>query len=284
MRTLLAGLFTALMVLQSTARAAEEDSEARKVATESFAALKEGRFDDYMEYVVPEDIELLSEYVREIVKLAEASEDPRAGQLVEVFGTAESLSELTPPQVAASYLEKSTKQIPGYAEMMAEAELDVLGELPDGDDKVVLLFRVLLPRAQVMVLEKRDDRWLTRLDSAQIERASLIKDGLSDRKQALEKQVAKEITAIHVIGMIKEDAAQQHVVFRQTSTIGEEETEIVNARPVGKTDPEWKLLGKSKRKNLETALLKKNQEELENVKQLAKALLQQLEKQPEPNE
>jgi hypothetical protein len=193
--------------------------------------------------------------VVDLVKSAEQKNDPNTKLLTDAIGTSAELAEKEPAEVAAGFMTMMTKRIPGYDQMMKEADFSIVGEVPAGPETVAVVYRFVLPTPQAVLVAKKGDAWFMQLDPGYKQMASALKKALAG--QAPPDPSSLKLEKVEVLGSISEGEEAANLVVRTVATVGGDPLEKVAVLPVAKGEPEWDLLAPEKKSELEALLRSK---------------------------
>lgn len=249
-----AGLVAALgLAVPSIAQ--DEPSPAQEAAKHAFERMKEGDLEGFAAALDPEDLKGFATMVVDMVKAAEKGGDPNAKALIDGLGGSSELEKSEPAAVAARFIKSMTSRIPGYDDLMKQANLKMIGEVPIGPDSAAVVYEFALPTPQAVVVGKKDDRWYVMLDPTYKLMASTLKRVASGG--APPDPTSFKLESIEVLGSLPDGEERTNLVIRSKANLGGEAVERVAVVPVSKDDPEWALLAPEKKAEMEAALKKK---------------------------
>ena len=234
------------------------------LARESFQAIKQGRFREFAEMLHPEELSKFKAFAVAVAESA-ASDQQTQGiqQLFKPFSDPESLAGAAEVDVVEAFLKGTTERIPGYQELLADAKLELLGEVKEDDDLVHVVYRAILPRARLITCGRHEGTWrlmlsedMTRLMNSLELKSHFEKKGL-DSLEILRLLSSMRIHDMRVLGHVKDgnDAAQ--VVCRVTMKADDYTQKQLGVYPVRRGEPAWSLLDQPDQEPLAAALKKK---------------------------
>jgi hypothetical protein len=230
-------------------------SPSEAAAQESFELVKAGKLDEFAALLHPDDLKAFAGMVTDIVKAAEARNDPNAKLLTDAIGSSADLEKKPAAEVAAGFMRVVTGQVPDYDKLMRESKFEILGEVPAGPDTQVVVYQFVLPTPQAVLVSKVGEKWYVQLDPSYKQMASALKRALASGPPA--EPGALSLESVEALGSLPAGVGHSLVVLRTLATVGEDKLEKLSVYPVSSTDPEWPLLAPDKKAELEKALLEK---------------------------
>lgn len=167
-----------LIVVVCASVAAQETEPAPGIATPEDAAraamiaMREARFDDYAQLLHPEAAAQFKEMM--LPALAAASAEGEEADLLALFNveSSQELEEMDSKEYFSRFLRGLVEMRPGFKDMLAGSELEVLGHVPEGETMAHVVFRgtmtvedVTFTKTSVMTLKKADAGWLMMLNA-----------------------------------------------------------------------------------------------------------------------
>lgn len=238
---------------QAMGQAGPPSSGPEDVARASLRDLKEDRIEAFAQAMHPESLTQLQTALLGI--LDEATRSGKATEVLSLFEGAKTTNDLkamNPVAFMAAYLRGSTKRIPGYKELLKKLDMQVVGHVVEGKDKVYVIYRS--KRAddaanpgtlKVIGLRQNGAGW-----------GMLLDDDLQVLLFALKQKVAGaeglpkfDLTAsqVELLGQIAEGTGMAHEVFRLTTPLNESRFSKVSVLTVRQTDPEWAIIRRARK-------------------------------------
>ena len=228
------------------------------VASASFAALQRHDLETFAALFHPEELERFKSFA---IKVSNYNEpDPEVEQLRNLlapFDSQESIAAAGGADLMAAFVNNSLLGIPGVEDILAESELELLGEIAESPDKVHVITRTFLPRPQPLGCQQRDGRWYQLLNN---ETMSMIA-GFERKEHFRKKNVSVEsilqgasMDKIDVIGYVNDGEDTAQVLCRVHGQIDDYDFAVLGCYPVHNDEPAWKHLDNQDETNLADAL------------------------------
>lgn len=248
---LLAGI--CLLSRPSSAQTAAPRGGPVEVARASLQDLKDDRIESFAKAMHPESLAQLRTALLGI--LDEATRAGKSQDVLVLFDgvkNANELKALDPVAFMASYLRGSTKQMPGYREILNKLDMQIVGPVAEGKDKVYVVYRSKRfddsknpGMLKVVGLRQHGDGWRMLLDDD----LQVILFALKQRVVGADSIPKFDLAAsqVELLGHVAEGAGTVHEVFRLTTPTKETSFSKVSVLTVSQTDPEWAIVQRGKR-------------------------------------
>ncbi len=235
------------------------------LAQESFDAFKRGDTAKYVSFFHPNELKRLQAFVVELFKSRESDQEPDKDieQLRKLFAPFDSVEKATAAKgtdLLAAFLKNTVTNNPDFGAILASAKLQILGEIVEGEDKVHVITRTVLPRPQPTSCQKQDGDWRLLLNSETLQMMEAFeRKSLYKRKGWTQAEIAQKtkIDQVEVVGHVMDGEVTAQVLCRvkmKTDDIG---YSLFACYPVREGEPAWDHLGDKDRTKLAEALLSK---------------------------
>jgi len=235
----------------------------RELALESFDAFKNQKLDTFAADFHPDELKRFKEFAAKLMA-AEIKDKGRAGleltALREFFDPLDSVDAVNaaePAKVLESFMKNMLVQIPGYKELLADAKLEIMGELPEGD-KVHVITRTFLPRPSPVTCQKHEGQWRLMLNPELSQMVFNFEKLEHFRKAKIVEDIPQgKIERVDVIGHVADGDDLAQVLCRVHMKVGDFAFPVFGCYPVRDTDAAWKHLGDKDKTELVKALREK---------------------------
>ena len=238
--------------------AAPKQGTPSALAKDSFDALKRKDLAAFTGMFHPAELERFQAFAVEVFKGEPSDAEVQAvRKLLAPYDTPEKVAAAGGPELLSAFMKNSLLSIPGVDELLADAELQILGELPEGDSKVHVITRTFLPRPSPVSCQKHEGKWRLLLNEETIR----IIQAFQRKRAAIEKKVDPaevaarlKLGAIDVIGHVKDGDELAQVLCRVEMEQGDLKFPLLACYPVRSGEDAWKHLADADETELVKAL------------------------------
>lgn len=229
-------------------------------ARKSFEALKQRDIATYAALVHPAEGDRFKTFATDVFQMD--GTDLQVQQirgLFAPFDTPKAVSAAKGSELFAAFMKNSLMSIPGYEEIMANADLEILGEITEGPDRVHVITRTVTLRPQPVSCQKHGGRWYLLLNDETMRMITAFRQKEQIRKNAgaAEGGLKPEIDQINVIGHVQDGDGLAQVLCRIQMKTGALDFSILGCYPVRESEPAWKHLNDKDQTKLVDALRSK---------------------------
>jgi hypothetical protein len=256
----------ALLLAQEATKSGESPSD---LAHATFEALQRNDLAKFVSYFHPDELNRFQAFAVEVFKSSES--DKKAGkepdkeieQLQKTFApfdSAEKIAAAKGTDLLAAFLKNTLTSNPEVVKLLASAKLQVLGEIAEGEDKVHVITRTLLPRPQPTSCQKLDGSWrlLLNNETLQIMDAFARKTHIRKKGITLEEVAQRtKLDQVEVVGRVMDGEETAQVLCRVKMKFDDIGYALLACYPVREGEPAWDLLGDKDRAKLADALMSK---------------------------
>jgi len=261
-RWTLASQLIASCLLLTEAHSSDQDSGASQgtsgaVARHSFEALKRRDIATFVSLFHPDEIKRFKTFATDAFKVDKPDQEiQQIRKLFAPFSTIQGVAAASGSDLLTAFLKNLFTSIPNFDEAIANAELQILGEVVERPDKVHVITRIAL-RPQPVSCQKHDGRWYQLLNDevlrviAAFERKEYFR-----KKNVAIENIQKRMTMdqIAVIGHVKDGDDVAQVLCRIKMKIDDFSFSIFGCYPVRKGEPAWNHLDDKDKTKLVYAL------------------------------
>lgn len=250
--------FSAMLAFLGGQRLAAGDKEdrasPRAIAEASFAAFKKKDYQRFAEFFHPDECLRFQKFVVALVDEAAKNDEIKAALAAfKPYESHEALKEAKPADVLSAYMSNAIGGLEGIDEVLAEAKIQILGEIPEGK-KVHVICRTTWPRPSPTTCIKDGDQWHIMLNDELVRMMSNLENRKKLNDLPLSVLSSPKLKAIDVIGHVPDGADTAQVYCRNTMTIEDVEIVVAGVYPVRKGDAAWDLLKGGDKKAIAKAM------------------------------
>ncbi len=231
------------------------------VIRESFEALKRRDFQTTVSLFHPDETRKFKAFAIDIFKHERPDEEILLiRRMLAPFNSAESVALASGSDLLSAFLKNSLSTISGFDELMANAKLEIMGEIEETPDKVYVISRTITPRPQPASCRKLDGRWYQLFDDSVMRVITAFEQKEHFRKKIPEIEDVfrkSSINAIEAIGYVKDGDDTAQVLCRFVTRIEDFDIPMIKCYPVRKGEPAWSHLNDKDKSKLVEALRSK---------------------------
>ncbi len=231
------------------------------VARASFERLKRNEIPEYVSLFHPAALDEFHKFAVSV--FAWKDPDKVIHQLRGLFApydSADAVAMASGADLMTAYLKNSIAQVPGFAEVMSTAKLQILGEIVENDNTVHVITRTVLPRPSPVTCIRKGDRWYVQLTPETMRMMLAVTQKERIRKENLSAQdvsALMKMGKIQVIGHVPDGDKKAHVLARVSMKFGEASFPMLGCYPVRQGEPAWDHLTDKDKSALTAALREK---------------------------
>ncbi len=253
----------ALSLLFAVASANGQDSPKTQdspaaVARASFEALKRQDIPAFASLFHPAESERFKEFALDVFAYEKPDEETQQiRKLFAPYDSPKSVASASESDLLAAFLKNSFAAIPGFDEIIGDAELQILGDIEETPDKVHVITRTVLPRPSPVSCQKSEGRWYQLLNDETMRMITAFERKEHFRKkdtsiEGLSKSIAMD--RIDVLGYVNDGEGVAQALCRITMKIDDFTFPVFGCYPVRKGEPAWDHLNDKDKTKLVDAL------------------------------
>lgn len=237
-----------LLILQMSARAVAAAPGPEDVARAALKSIKEDRIEDFARAMHPESLIQLKTTL--VTILDGAAKAGLENEILPLFAGAKTVNDvkaLDEVSFMAAYLRAMSQQIPGLKETLKKMDMQVVGHINEGKEKVYVVYRSQqrgdeagATAMKVIGLRKNGPGWGMILGD-DIEVILLMLKQKVEGKGAM-PNFNLAASQVELLGQVLEGRDKAHHVFRLTTPVNDSKVSKVSVLSVSKTDPEWAVM------------------------------------------
>lgn len=228
------------------------------VARASFEALKRQDTRVFVGLFHPDEFKRFKEFASEVFTYDRPDGEIRQiRKLFAPYDSAERVASASGSDLLAAFLKNTLAATPGLDEILAEAELQILGEIEEQPDKVHVITRTVLPRPSPVSCQRSDGRWYQLLNEETMRLISALERKKHfDKKGVSVEQLSESMTmdTIDVLGHVADGEDTAQVLCRVTMKIDDFSFPILGCYPVRRGETAWDHLEDNDKTKLVDAL------------------------------
>lgn len=228
------------------------------VARESFETLKRRDIAKFVSLFHPAEVKRFKAFALGVFKYERPdSEVQQIRKWLTPFNSTESITSASGADLLAAFLKNSLASIPGFDEIMADAKVEILGEIVESPDKVHVISRTVMPRPQPVSCQKHQGRWYQLLndETMRVIIGFQRKEHFRKKDVRIEDLVQKpKLDKIDAIGYVKDGDDLAQVLCRINMKIDDFDFPVFACYPVRNGEPAWSHLNDRDKTKLVEAL------------------------------
>jgi len=255
----LAALFCATVTLTPPPVFCADETQVtpKDFSEKSFAAMKEGKTEEFAKMMLPSELERFKSSLLSVTDMAKSKGQEQQMLMLLQVPDRSTLDKLPAEEFLVRLMKR--QMTPDVLELYKKADFKSLGVVAENDDTAHCIYIIDVPdlvkKTSVVSLKKSSTGW-----------GMLLSGDIDKMMQMLKLQFAQnptdplsmkpELKAVAIIGSIIDgDAA--YVLIRSTTAMNGIEMHKVAVVPIIKSDPEFKLISENKKPELEKAIQKR---------------------------
>jgi hypothetical protein len=216
------------------------------VARASFEALRKRDLDAYVSYIHPDALKKYKAFAVAVFNYENPDEEVK--QIRTIFypyHTADAVEAASGAELNKAALKNTLAGIPDLDTLLADAKLQVLGEIAESPDTVHVITRTFLPRPSPTTYKKRNGRWFQLLNDEQLRLVAAFEQKAHFRAKGLKPEQLPQkvkLDKVDVIGHVPDGDGVAQVLCRGETSIEDFKIPFFACYPVRKGEPAWNWL------------------------------------------
>ncbi len=216
------------------------------VATKSVAALKRGDLAALASVVHPRELARFKVFAARVARCAESNPDVQdLYSLFEPFDSEQAVTRAGGRELLAAMFRNSAASIPDFYTIIADVELEILGEIPEPSGIVHVVSRAGMPRPTPVSFRQLNGRWHQLLNIEMLRMITAFERMEHFRKRQIEEAAVSfdaQTDKIHVIGHVRDGDEAAYVLCRARVRVHDFTSSVLGCYPVRVGQPAWDLL------------------------------------------